>query len=59
MIQKCLTPAEQLLVRFHFLEEWSLAEVAEFLRKSVGSVTTFKSRTLVKLRKCLERKGLV
>jgi RNA polymerase sigma factor (sigma-70 family) len=59
MIQKCLTPAEQLLVRFHFLEEWSLAEVSEFLRKSVGSVTTFKSRTLVKLRKCLERKGLV
>jgi len=58
-IQKCLTPTEQLLVRLHFLEEWSLKEVAEFVGKSVVAVTTLKCRTLAKLRKCLERKGLV
>lgn len=46
-----LTPGEYLLISLHFLEEWSLQEIAELLGKDIGAIYTIKTRALGKLRK--------
>jgi RNA polymerase sigma factor (sigma-70 family) len=46
-----LTPGEYLLISLHFLEGWSLQEIAELLGKDIGAVYTLKTRSLDKLRK--------
>jgi len=46
-----LTPGEYLLISLHFLEGWSLQEIAGLLRKEIGAVYTMKTRALAKLRK--------
>ncbi len=50
-LMKNLTPNEYLLTRLHFLEGWSLQEIADLLGKDVGAIHTMKSRALAKLRK--------
>ncbi|MBS3921173.1 MAG: sigma-70 family RNA polymerase sigma factor [Deltaproteobacteria bacterium] len=46
-----LTPGEYLLISLHFLEEWSLQEIAELFGKDIGAIYTMKTRALAKLRK--------
>jgi len=46
-----LTPGEYLLISLHFLEGWSLQEIADLLGKEIGAVYTMKTRALAKLRK--------
>lgn len=46
-----LTPGEYLLISLHFLEGWSLQEIADLLGKDIGAVYTMKTRAMAKLRK--------
>lgn len=48
---KKLTPSEYLLITLHFIEEWTLREIAEFLGKDIEAVYTLKHRAMAKLRK--------
>jgi len=48
---KKITPSEYLFITLHFIEEWSLREIAEFLGKDIEAVYTLKHRAMAKLRK--------
>jgi RNA polymerase sigma factor (sigma-70 family) len=54
-----LTPKELVFVKLHFLEEWSLEEIAQFLNKRIGAIYTMKSRVLSKLREIYHKHGLL
>jgi hypothetical protein len=47
------------LIRLHFLEEWSLQEIADLLDKEIGAIHGMKSRALAKLRKICVARGLM
>jgi RNA polymerase sigma factor (sigma-70 family) len=54
-----LSPKERLLVKVFFIEEWKPDEIAQFLKKDIGTVYAMKSRLLDKLRKICQKHGLL
>ena len=54
-IKNHLTATQRHVIVLRFVEEFSLRETAQIVRKEVGSVKSIQNRAIVKLRKVLER----
>lgn len=54
-----LTPDQQQVIVFKFLQDWSNDEVAQALQKPVGAVKSLQHRALASLKKILEKEKIV
>jgi len=50
-----LTPDQQQVIAFKFLEDWKNEEIAQALKKPVGAVKSLQHRALARLKKVLEK----
>lgn len=56
---KYLCPEQRLQVKLFFIEEWTPAEIAQFLQKDIGTVYVMKKRLLDKLRTICQKNKLL
>ncbi len=54
-----LSPEERLQARLFFIEEWKPAEIAQFLKKEIGTVYVMKNRLLERLRTICQKNRLL
>jgi RNA polymerase sigma-70 factor (ECF subfamily) len=50
-----LTPDQQQVIAFKYLEDWNNEEIAQALRKPVGAIKSLQHRALARLKKVLEK----
>ena len=58
-LRQYLTPEDWYLVNLFFIEEWPPEDIAQTLRKGIGTIYTMKSRLLDKIRTICQRHGLL
>jgi DNA-directed RNA polymerase specialized sigma24 family protein len=54
-----LCPEQRLQVKLFFIEEWPPGEIAQFLKKDIGTVYVTKNRLLDKLRTICQKNNLL